>query len=85
MPATPIKAQELPDQDCSVTTYLRSAMEMFADTCAFHVTHHPAISIPCGDSDGLPIGMMLVGRHFDEATIYRIANAYEKRDTAGRP
>jgi amidase len=41
------------------------------------VTGHPAISIPCGMEDGRPIGMMLVGRHFDEATIYRAAAAFE--------
>jgi aspartyl-tRNA(Asn)/glutamyl-tRNA(Gln) amidotransferase subunit A len=40
----------------------------------------PAISIPCGFSDGLPVGLQLVGRPFDEATIFSIAHAYE-RDT----
>lgn len=34
----------------------------------------------CGNSDGLPVGLMLVGRHFDEPTIYRAAHAYEQRD-----
>jgi len=29
----------------------------------FDVTGHPAMSVPVGDSDGLPVGMMLVGRH----------------------
>jgi aspartyl-tRNA(Asn)/glutamyl-tRNA(Gln) amidotransferase subunit A len=42
----------------------------------------PAISVPCGfTSSGLPIGMQLTGRPFDEATLLRIADAYE-RDTA---
>ncbi|MEU1626887.1 MFS transporter [Streptomyces sp. NPDC020096] len=48
------------------------------DSGAAYVTHHPALSLPCGDSDGLPIGLMLVGRHFVEATIYRAAHAYER-------
>ena len=42
----------------------------------------PAVSIPCGfNRDRLPIGLQLTGRHFDEATILRLADAYE-RDTA---
>jgi amidase len=35
------------------------------------------MSIPCGMSDGLPIGLMLIGKYFDEPTIYRAAAAFE--------
>ena len=35
---------------------------MLSNTCPFDVTAHPAMSIPCGMGDGLPIGMMLVGK-----------------------
>ena len=35
------------------------------------------MSVPCGMADGLPVGMMLVGRMYDEATIYRAAAAFE--------
>ena len=39
----------------------------------------PAISLPCGFSNaGLPIGMQIVGRPFDEATVFRAARAYER-------
>ena len=39
----------------------------------------PAISIPCGfTSEGLPIGLQLIGRHFDEGTLLRAAYAYER-------
>ncbi len=39
----------------------------------------PSMSIPCGfSSDGLPIGMQLIGRAFDEATMYRFAYAFEQ-------
>src|SRR2546430_3367109 len=39
----------------------------------------PGISIPCGQTSGkLPIGLQILGRHFDEATILRVANAYEQ-------
>jgi aspartyl-tRNA(Asn)/glutamyl-tRNA(Gln) amidotransferase subunit A len=38
----------------------------------------PAISVPCGFSDGLPIGLQIIGKHFDEATIYKVAHAFEQ-------
>jgi amidase len=34
--------------------------------------------MPCAKIDGLPVGMMLVGRHYEEATIYRAAHAFEQ-------
>ena len=77
MPTTPQKAQPLPDPADGVAEWCRRASEMFANTCPFDVTHHPALSLPCGMSDGLPVGLMLVGRHFDEATLYRVGQAYE--------
>ncbi|HCD7241487.1 TPA: amidase, partial [Klebsiella michiganensis] len=41
------------------------------------ITGHPAMSIPCGMVDGLPVGMMLVGRHYAESTLYQAAAAFE--------
>jgi aspartyl-tRNA(Asn)/glutamyl-tRNA(Gln) amidotransferase subunit A len=38
----------------------------------------PAISVPCGFSDGLPIGLQIIGKHFDEKTIYQVAHAFEQ-------
>jgi aspartyl-tRNA(Asn)/glutamyl-tRNA(Gln) amidotransferase subunit A len=39
----------------------------------------PGISIPCGETkDKLPIGLQILGKHFDESTILRVAHAYEK-------
>jgi amidase len=50
---------------------------MFGNTAPFNATHHPALSLPCGETDGLPIGLMFVGRHFDEGTLLRAARACE--------
>ena len=44
----------------------------------FDVTGHPAMSVPCAMSDGLPVGMMLIGRRYDEATVLRAAHAFEQ-------
>jgi len=38
----------------------------------------PGISIPCGFADGLPIGFQLIGKMFDETTILRVADSFER-------
>ena len=53
------------------------------DWCAFcypaNLTGHPAASVPCGfDRDGLPIGLQILGRRFDERTVLRLAAAWEE-------
>jgi amidase len=50
---------------------------MLGNTCLFHVSGHPAMTVPCAKVDDLPVGMMLVGRRFDEATVLRAASAFE--------
>ena len=44
----------------------------------FDVTGHPAITVPWAEIDGLPVGVMFVGRHYDEVTIMRIAMVLEQ-------
>jgi amidase len=78
MPTLPMKATPLPAANAPLALYCQRGFEMLPNTCPFDVTGHPAMSIPCGMSDGLPIGMMLVARHYSEATIYRAAHAFEQ-------
>ena len=78
MPTTPIKATELPTSDASREDYIDRALNMIGNTAPFDITHHPAMAIPCGMADGLPVSLMLVGRHFDEPSIYRAAFAFER-------
>ena len=80
MPTVPVKATPLPPPDASLALYCQRAFEMLANTSPFDVTGHPAMSIPCGMSDGLPVGLMLVAAKWREATIYRAAAAFEQAD-----
>jgi aspartyl-tRNA(Asn)/glutamyl-tRNA(Gln) amidotransferase subunit A len=48
-------------------------------TIAFNVTGNPAMCMPCGFSEsGLPLSMQIIGRAFDEATMFRLGHAYER-------
>ena len=78
MPTSPVVAPPLPGPGASIAEQFLRAAETSPNTMPFDATHHPAISVSCGDVDGLPVGMMLVGRHFDEATLYQIAYAVEQ-------
>jgi aspartyl-tRNA(Asn)/glutamyl-tRNA(Gln) amidotransferase subunit A len=48
-------------------------------TVGANVTGLPAISIPCGEDQGLPVGLHLTGRAFDEATLLAAARAFEEK------
>ncbi len=77
MPTVPCVASPLPGKDASIAEIVARGFEMTATTAAFDVTGHPAMSIPCGLSDGLPVGLMLIGKDYAEATIYQAASAFE--------
>jgi amidase len=78
LPTVPMKATPIPPKGATPQEITRRSWEPTRNTCPFNVTGHPAISIPCAQVDSRPIGMMLVGRHYDENTIYRAAAAFER-------
>jgi len=78
MPTLPMVATKLPEENAPVSEILARGFEMLPNTSPFDATHHPAMSIPCGLADGLPVGAMLIGKFFDEATIYQAAAAFER-------
>ena len=79
-PATPIAATRIGETETAVgdgTTDVRSALIRL--TRPFNFSGHPACALPCGfTAGGLPIGLQIVGRPFDEATVLRAADAYQR-------
>ena len=77
LPTVPMKPQEIPAPDCPLSLYVQRAFEMIGNTAPFNVGL-PAMSVPCGLSEGLPIGMMLVGARYAEMKIYQASHAFEQ-------
>ena len=79
-PATPIPAPGVEEREAMLgdgPSDIRSALIRL--TRPFNFSGHPACSLPCGfTAAGLPIGMQIVGRPFDEATVLRAADAYQR-------
>ena len=74
MPTTPTPAFRLGEKtDDPLQMYLADIFTVSAPLAGL-----PAISVPCGFSEGLPIGLQLTGRFFDESMLFRIADAYER-------
>jgi aspartyl-tRNA(Asn)/glutamyl-tRNA(Gln) amidotransferase subunit A len=65
---------------------LTNQLEWFPFTYPFAITGQPAISVPAGfTAEGLPVGLQIVGRRFADATVLRVAAAFEAaRPWAGR-
>jgi amidase len=73
MPTTTVVAPTICPADASPAEVIASVGKGVRNTGQFDVSGHPAISVPSGAHDGLPVGAMLVGRHFEESTLYRLA------------
>ena len=74
--ATPLGETKVVIED-GVEDEMLSAIMQFTGVPS--LTGLPSMSVPCGFSDeGLPIGMQIIGRPFDEATIFRVGHAYQR-------
>lgn len=79
MPTTRMMASKIPPPDAPYEAIMQHSWEQITNTCPFNITHHPAISLPCGFGEGdRPIGLMLVAKHWQESTLYRAADAFER-------
>jgi len=57
---------------------------MLPNTAPFDNTSHPAISVPAGTDDGLPVGTMFVSEAFDDDTVLGVADAFAEFVKSGR-
>lgn len=71
-----------PNVACDIGAKSQNPLEMYMLdilTVPINVAGVPAISIPCGkDNEGMPIGMQLIAKHFNEEVLYRAAYTYEQ-------
>lgn len=73
-PTNPTTAFKIGEKiDDPVTMYANDLL-----TIPVNLAGLPGISVPCGFDNGLPIGLQIIGKHFDEGTVYRVAHAYEQ-------
>ena len=73
-PTTPTPAFKIGENiDDPLTMYVNDIL-----TIPVNLAGVPGISIPCGFDNGLPLGLQIIGKHFDEATVYRVAHAFEQ-------
>ncbi|MTD32051.1 Asp-tRNA(Asn)/Glu-tRNA(Gln) amidotransferase subunit GatA [Planomicrobium sp. YIM 101495] len=73
-PTTPTPAFKIGEQtDDPLTMYANDIL-----TIPVNLAGVPAISVPCGFEGGLPLGLQIIGKHFDEATVYNVAYAFEQ-------
>jgi aspartyl-tRNA(Asn)/glutamyl-tRNA(Gln) amidotransferase subunit A len=88
-PAGPRPAPPITAMQAAVTSKAEAAARFFTRrsyTTAFSLAGTPAVAVPCGlSASGLPIGVQIAGRPFDEATVLRAAWAYEQATPRRRP
>jgi amidase len=77
MPTTPTLPHPLPAAASDIAERVQLALGSCPNTAQFDLTGHPAISVPCASIDGLPVGMMIVGRRGDDASVLRAAHTFE--------
>jgi aspartyl-tRNA(Asn)/glutamyl-tRNA(Gln) amidotransferase subunit A len=80
LPTTPIAAKPFTIQRVRLNGQERDVLDLFiVNTWIFKVTGHPAISLPCGfNSEGLPVGLQLAGKHFQEGLLLSVAAGFER-------
>lgn len=78
MPTTPVTALPLDPNRSGLQLPGRGWLAT-TNTAPLDLTGHPALSIPCAKLEDLPVGLMLIGRQFEEATLLRAAHGFEQK------
>ena len=85
-PTVPVAATSMDERKVDIGGYeesVRSALTRL--TGPTNLTGFPSLSVPCGSTaSGLPVGVQLIGRPFDEATLYRFGHAYQMATAGAR-
>ena len=79
-PSVPIPATEIGQRQASINGHEEAVYSALTRlTGPTNMNGLPSLSVPCGTTaSGLPVGLQLIGRPFDEATVYRFGHAYEE-------
>jgi aspartyl-tRNA(Asn)/glutamyl-tRNA(Gln) amidotransferase subunit A len=81
-PTIPMTAPKIGEMDVTVAGRIESVLDaIWRFLYQANVTGLPALSVPCGFSGELPVGLQLMGRPFDEGTLLRFGYAYQKATT----
>lgn len=80
MPTMPIKAPVRPEAGIGAAEMIKAALDgrVAVNTCAFNMTGHPALTVPVGPSEGLPVGVQLVAKVGHDEVLLRVSNAMEE-------
>jgi aspartyl-tRNA(Asn)/glutamyl-tRNA(Gln) amidotransferase subunit A len=79
VPTTPLPAQPVAELDTTLENYLAQNARYLRNTCIGNVLNMCGLSIPCGfTNDGLPIGLMIYGKSFQEEMVLRIGYAFQQ-------
>jgi amidase len=78
MPTIPFRALAHPAPDAGLAERINLGLPMVGNTAPYNASGHPAISVPCGSHEALPVGLMLIGRHFGEADLLAAASFFEQ-------
>jgi aspartyl-tRNA(Asn)/glutamyl-tRNA(Gln) amidotransferase subunit A len=78
-PTVPIPAPDIGQRETAIDDYEEAVYSALTRlTGPTNLNGLPSLSVPCGTTtSGLPVGLQLIGRPFDEATLYRFGRAYE--------
>jgi amidase len=77
LPTTPYTALPALPESPATVDQLRFGVGINVNAAPMNVTGHPALTLPCGRVDGLPVGLMVVGRRGEDITVLRVGRILE--------
>ena len=66
------------DPTPSLEQLIENSFSYHVNSCPTDLTGHPAMTVPCAKIDGLPVGMMLIGRRWEDSTVLRAGHAFQE-------